>query len=53
MSIVAVVLVLALLAALAVALAVVVHRDGYGTLTPPTSQRSWDDGTSVAVQRAA
>ena len=33
------------------AVAAAVHRDGYGTRTPPPSRRSWADGLPVAHVR--
>jgi hypothetical protein len=51
MSIVAIVVVLSLLVLVAVALATVVHRDGYGTLPPPRSHPAWDEGTTLAGPR--
>ena len=48
MSIVVVVLVLSVLVLLVAALAVVVRHDGYGTLPPPRSHPSWDDGAPLS-----
>ena len=36
---------------LIVAVAAAVHRDGYGTRTPPPSHRSWADGFPAAHVR--
>jgi len=33
------------------AVAAAVHRDGYGTRTPPPSHRSWADGSPAAHVR--
>ena len=44
MNIVVLVLVLLALVLLVAAVAVLVHRDGYGVVPPPRSHRGWDDG---------